>query len=511
MGGAAGDASAKQAARPVPFIKLNPGPRLALSAMLFLIGVVALYYSYTASYLGFISQWIIAIFSLIIVGTLIQGVNGFAGGYGVYLLSTKKGIRLIDRISQKYTAFWNGMAVWGIVLGFGLLSWPFLKGRINKWLFAFGLLTIIFVIGVTLQYMLSAFQFINIPQFQSAISSAPSQPQQTVQLLQYLLYGISVAFGLTTFIVFLLLENTVSIIVKAGTFLTTVASGTPQPSTLSGILPGVAPLIPGIDIPLFAGVISLAILLIGHEFSHGILSRIAKVRLNSIGLVMLGIIPIGAFVEPDEKQVMKLEDMKQSRILAAGTSANFIMMFLSFFLLIVMISFVVPYTYSYNVYVAGTEPNYPAYGILKPGMQVLYWNGYKIDNITSLVNASSADKPGSLVAVTTNAGTYTFRAIASNATNSSRGLIGVSIAESYLPGPGFGDQFAAFLYSLFSLSLLFNFSLAVLNLLPVPLFDGWRLFKVNVRNNNITKAIAIIVTVLILINLLSWVFVPFAA
>ena len=56
---------------------------------------------------------------------------------------------------------------------------------------------------------------------------------------------------------------------------------------------GVAPIIPGVDIPLFAGIISIAILLIIHEFSHGILAKKAKVKLKEIGLLVFGFIPIG--------------------------------------------------------------------------------------------------------------------------------------------------------------------------------------------------------------------------
>ena len=78
-------------------------------------------------------------------------------------------------------------------------------------------------------------------------------------------------------------------------------------------IPGVAPIIPGIDIPLFAGIISLAVLLVVHEFSHGLLARAAKVRLKSIGLLIFSIIPVGAFVEPDERQISKVKKAAQTK------------------------------------------------------------------------------------------------------------------------------------------------------------------------------------------------------
>ena len=65
--------------------------------------------------------------------------------------------------------------------------------------------------------------------------------------------------------------------------------------TVSLVVPGVE--VPGspIFIPLLAGLIAIATVLIVHEFSHGILSRVEKININSIGLLLFAIIP-GAFV-----------------------------------------------------------------------------------------------------------------------------------------------------------------------------------------------------------------------
>lgn len=100
--------------------------------------------------------------------------------------------------------------------------------------------------------------------------------------------------------------------------------------------PPIAPLIPyfprlfGLESffpPLFFTVfiVALAIVGISHEFSHGILARLNKIRVKKTGVILLGPFIMGAFVEPDEKQMEKAPKFAQLSILAAGTFANIVM------------------------------------------------------------------------------------------------------------------------------------------------------------------------------------------
>ena len=90
---------------------------------------------------------------------------------------------------------------------------------------------------------------------------------------------------------------------------------------VSIVLPGVE--MPGstIYVPLGYGLISLATVLIVHEFSHGILSRVEKINIKSVGLLLFTILP-GAFVEPDEEELVKSSKLSQLRVYAAGSMAN---------------------------------------------------------------------------------------------------------------------------------------------------------------------------------------------
>ena len=89
----------------------------------------------------------------------------------------------------------------------------------------------------------------------------------------------------------------------------------PIPSTQSATGPGF------IGIPFWFWIITIAFILIPHEFFHGIMARADKIKLKSVGLMMFAVFP-GAFVEPDEKQLGKAKILKKLRVFAAGSFMN---------------------------------------------------------------------------------------------------------------------------------------------------------------------------------------------
>lgn len=478
-------------------------PHAALSLLLAAVEIAVLYVLYYSSAMGAAIQWGAALLSLFIAGYGIRELNGLKGWAFIYLMGSKKGLSSIDSLSKRARPFWNNMAVWGLVLSFGLLSYPLFRRMITKRQYAFGMLSLVVILLFVLPYLSVALPLINIPQLQGALSGSQAAPAG-INLIGVMFDAVSVVAGFAGYVMIALLYNAGSIIYGIVAFIGTALQGGPQPSLLTASLPGVAPIIPGIDIPLFAGIISLAILLIVHEVSHGLLAREAKVRLKSIGLLVLGIIPVGAFVEPDDKQVAKLDKPKQTKIFSAGISANFVAM-LAFFalLLIFMYALVPPIMENTGVYVSSTVQGYPAYNALQPGMQVLYWNGYRIENLSSFSVAAKGDTPNSIVTVVTNNGTYSFRAVA---VNSTRGIIGVNVHEAQGVKPGLYADSVYFLYTLFALSFMLNFLVAVVNLLPLPGFDGWQIYSANIRSKRFLKYMMIAIVIALLVNVMQWAF-----
>ncbi|MFW5928086.1 MAG: site-2 protease family protein [Thermoplasmatota archaeon] len=96
------------------------------------------------------------------------------------------------------------------------------------------------------------------------------------------------------------------------------ASQAPSPQLILGI-PGINPLI-----PIWYGILGLAIAIIIHEFSHGILARAADIKVKSLGLIFL-VVPMGAFVEPDEDEVEEMDHIKRDRMYAVGPTANIVL------------------------------------------------------------------------------------------------------------------------------------------------------------------------------------------
>jgi membrane-associated protease RseP (regulator of RpoE activity) len=171
------------------------------------------------------------------------------------------------------------------------------------------------------------------------------------------------------------------------------------------ICPSIAPVLPGVPIPGYGVMIpliawiSLGIILIIHEFSHGIMLAKYKEKIKSVGLILVGIIPMGAFIEQDDTTFMKRNEKKQILVLSAGPSSNLVSIgggLLLIFLLYFSISFIAPTINSEyektisgleidsvneNFSFCGADYNSPAYNVLFPGDKVLSINGKPAEDI----------------------------------------------------------------------------------------------------------------------------------
>ena len=87
-------------------------------------------------------------------------------------------------------------------------------------------------------------------------------------------------------------------------------------------IPGVNPLI-----PIWYGILGLIVAIVVHEFAHGILTRVGKMAIKALGLVF-AIVPMGAFVEPDEDAHATTSKKNRMRVYAVGPATNIIVAFL---------------------------------------------------------------------------------------------------------------------------------------------------------------------------------------
>ncbi len=83
-------------------------------------------------------------------------------------------------------------------------------------------------------------------------------------------------------------------------------------------------------VPFLYWIISLIVVMVIHEGAHGIIAMVHKLKIKKTGLAFLGfIIPIipAAFVEPDEKKLMKSPNLIKLSVFAAGPFANILLGF----------------------------------------------------------------------------------------------------------------------------------------------------------------------------------------
>jgi S1-C subfamily serine protease len=97
------------------------------------------------------------------------------------------------------------------------------------------------------------------------------------------------------------------------------------------VIPGVNDFLPLTVAPEI--VLGLLVGLVVHEGGHGILCRVEGIEIESMGVFLLAILPLGAFVEPDEESQRTADRGGRTRMFAAGVTNNFAVTIVAFALL----------------------------------------------------------------------------------------------------------------------------------------------------------------------------------
>ncbi|MCU4926208.1 site-2 protease family protein [Halobacteria archaeon AArc-dxtr1] len=121
--------------------------------------------------------------------------------------------------------------------------------------------------------------------------------------------------------------------------------------------------IPGVNdfLPLSAApgiVFGLLVGLVVHEGGHGLLCRVEDIDIESMGVAMLAVLPIGAFVQPDPDDSREASRGGQTRMFAAGVMNNFAITIIAFALLFGPIAGAIAVAPGAGV--AGVAPGSPA-------------------------------------------------------------------------------------------------------------------------------------------------------
>ena len=91
-------------------------------------------------------------------------------------------------------------------------------------------------------------------------------------------------------------------------------------------------------LPVGYVLISLIITIVVHEAGHGIVARVYNVKIESTGVVFFFVVPIGAFVNIEQKELEKTPLKYKSSILTAGVLNNMVLASISLFGLYLVVS-----------------------------------------------------------------------------------------------------------------------------------------------------------------------------
>jgi len=175
---------------------------------------------------------------------------------------------------------------------------------------------------------------------------------------------------------------------------------TPEPTQITE--PQNVLVIPGLNdfLPLTVAPEIIAGLLIGivvHEAGHGILCRVGDIRIESMGAVMLAVIPFGAFVEPDEDDVGEAPSGDRTRMFAAGVMNNFVLAVVSFLLIVAVLGAVQPHD---GVGVQNVVEDSLAEGVVEQGDRIVAVDGEAVNGDDEFFDAVGAAASSGAVTLT---------------------------------------------------------------------------------------------------------------
>jgi len=166
----------------------------------------------------------------------------------------------------------------------------------------------------------------------------------------------------------------------------------PEPTAVNELRNVLA--IPGVNefIPLtIAVLLGLIVTMVVHEFGHAILCRIEGIRVKSMG-ILIPVVPIGAFVEPDEEDQEKTKGLAKMRMFGAGITNNIVLGIACFSLLVILLGFAVPLS---TPLISGIYPDTPASLAGVPANSVIKEvNGMKISTRDDVSSVLDSTRPG---------------------------------------------------------------------------------------------------------------------
>ena len=239
---------------------------------------------------------------------------------------------------------------------------------------------------------------------------------------------------------------------------------------------------PVFSVPFWYWLIAIFIIAVTHETMHAVFIRLEKVPVKNYGILMLLLLPIGAFVDPDNERIKRLSLMKKLRIFAAGSFANFITALVAIGIFISSVFAFGAITETSGVVIDSVTESSPAdKANLEGTIQKI--NDEPIKNTLDFVRVLNETRISDEILVTTDKGDYKL-VLEEHPKIENKSYVGVTIRNSYeYKLLGFdGIVPLVFLKIFFAVMSFLNWlflisvGVGVVNLLPVKPLDGGLFF-----------------------------------
>lgn len=400
----------------------------------------------------------------------------------VFMIRTKHFLGFLDKLAGLMPGFWRFLADFAIVFSFSGVGVAYLSKHSRE---RRNLDLVMFIFGFFAVLMWAESLDLLALMLAGLVLVVLSLSKLRDALIDFVVATVLISSIMLNVMVWYLavLEGVVGILgILAGSLVGHALDITSGQSTV----PGVSPIIPwiesgqlgfsipglGIFVPLGYGVVSLILLLFVHEFSHGILARVHQLELKSTGLLTLGPIPIGAFVEPDEEKFKECESIVKMRVLSMGSFSNLVLSTVAIFLFILIIA--------------------PSGGwVVAESNITAIENGTIVESIGD-INLSSVGYIGAAMDANLFSNRFytlkeeTFENESLVNITTENGLLALTPEElsdlkiKYVPGYSFDFELLGFsLPPIFAGTLFwiffFNLNIALANLLPIVPFDGGKM------------------------------------
>jgi len=288
---------------------------------------------------------------------------------------------------------------------------------------------------------------------------------------------------------------------------------------------GASPVIPGLPIagtglvfPLISGWIAIFIIVVVHEFSHGIVAKAHNVRIKNSGIAFFGPI-LGAFVEPDEKKLAKQKDSVQHSVFAAGPFSNLILTVVAYLILVLIFAPLANSLVFSSGIIISPQPGLPAE---KAGITnfttINEVNGIEANTVQKFQDVMEDISPGETVILTSEKESFSITTI-ENPKKPSQAYLGVFVLgeDKHLKNE---NIFTTIIYRILSwfVELLvwvafLSINIGLINLLPIFITDGARMLKVAfdriIPNKDKRMSLWLFINWLASFSLLILVFLPF--